>query len=253
MKAANSVQLLTTSEAMARRLVQPFQTEVQGFSTRKAELEALAPGPLKANLALEYARDVKALLAAFEKSEARKQLLALYHAHRYFSGVARQLVIDPADDLLKLCNRIRSEWEIQRRQRIAEDRRQRESQLQLDMQIEREQEAQHLRELGRVDEAEALTAEPLPAVTLNVDEDAGKPQDESMVEVWAPARDEQDEIVFTDRQAFLTWIAATPPMQHLVSPEFGKLKKLLTDNRGLLQPPGLKVEHRFEPRTRQVG
>jgi hypothetical protein len=39
-------------------------------------------------------------------------------------------------------------------------------------------------------------------------------------------------------------------MHHLVKPQYAKLKKLLTDNRGLLQPPGLVIEHKFELRTR---
>jgi hypothetical protein len=35
--------------------------------------------------------------------------------------------------------------------------------------------------------------------------------------------------------------------------KYGKLKKLLTDNRGLMQPPGLLIEHKFEPRTRSAN
>jgi hypothetical protein len=249
-KAAKSAVPQVLTETEARRMIAPFQGELSTFDVKKSELLAMSPGPLRANLALEYARDAKKVKDQYGKSELREHILSLHRTHRFFSGIVQKRLLDPADDLLVLCNRIRAEWELTRRRQIEETRRQREAQLLLDVQLERAAEVQHLQELGRVDEAAARAEAPLAVPTVNIDEDAGKPADESMAEVWRPARDADENLIFTDLAAYLHWVADNPAMHHLVKHEYGKLKKLLTDNRGLLQPPGLSVEHSFEPRTR---
>ena len=238
------------SETEARRMIAPFLGDLGTVEAKKAELLAMEPGPLRANLALEYARDVKRVKDAYDKSELREHILSLHRTHRFFSGIVQKRLVDPVDDLLKLCNRIRADWEVQRRRQIEETRRQKEAQLKLAIELEREAEVQHLHEVGRHEEAEVRAEAPLEVPAVNIDEDAGKPAAESMVEVWRPQRDADENIIFSDLAAYLRWVADNPAMHHLIAHQFGKLKKLLTDNRGLLQPPGLAVEHSFEPRTR---
>lgn len=242
--------LVATSDAQAQRMVEPYQTAIRALAAGKAELAAMKPSAIKAALALDYAQKVKAVLARYDKSELRQQILTLHRAHRFFTQMVRDQLQNPADDFLLYCARIRGDWEVERRRRIEEGRRQRESQLKLDMEVERQGQVDHLKTLGRTDEAEALAAEPLKPVSVSVDTEAGKPADEMMVEFWRPQTDAHGDVQFSDLGAYLKWIAENPAFYYLVDHKFGELKKLLTENRGLLQPPGLLVEHKFEPRTK---
>lgn len=248
--ARTSTALVATSDAQAERMVEPYSTAVSALAAGKAELASMRPSAIKAALALDYSRQVKAVLARYDKSELRQQILSLHRAHRFFTSMVHARLLDPADDFLAYCSGVRADWEIERRRRIEEGRRQRENQLKLDMEVERQGQVDHLKTLGRTDEAEALAAEPLQPVSVSVDTEAGKPTDEMMVEFWRPQTDAHGDVQFSDLGAYLRWIAENPAFYYLVDHKFGELKKLLTENRGLLQPPGLLVEHRFEPRTR---
>src|SRR6266851_1133241 len=239
------------TETDARQMVAPFQANLVALAADLDELKSIDPSPLKASMALELARKVKQAQTAFQQSEERQRVYELGKTFRWLSSIMTARVINPLEDALKTCSKIRSDWEIQRRRLVAETIRQRESQQSLELKAERVAQVQHLQEIGKPEQAEVLQAAPLPVVAVNVDEDLGRPTDESLVEVWAPELDTDGEVVFSDRKAFYTWVAENESMHHLVGVKLGKLKKLLTDNRGVVQPPGLKIAHRFEPRTRQ--
>jgi hypothetical protein len=227
---------------------QQFEEIWLTLDARYTRLRAMVMGPLKAAIALEYAKELKGYLDALANSPLAEQKRRLYEAHKYASGVYNR-ASKRAEIFLKYCNDTRSDWEIVRRREVDELRRKKEQEEQASLFAQREAELEHLRKIGKVAEAEVKEAAPLPPVTVVVDADAGKPEGESLVEVWVPKRDEQGEIVFSDLTAYLVWVTSKPEMHYLVKHQFAKLKKLLTDNRGMIQPPGLVIEHKFEPRT----
>lgn len=213
-------------------------------------LRLMEDGPLKASLALEYSHEAKRYLDAVDNSELKIHVGRLYEAHRRASGWLKRLRA-PGELSKKFFDDVRSNWEVKRHRLIEEERRRKEQEANLLAAQQRKAEIIHLRRIGKETEAAARAAAPIVPVTVNVDPDMGKPEGEVMVEVWQPKRDESDNIVFSDLTAYLTWIAANPAMQYLVDHKYGKLKKLLTDNRGLIQPPGMEIEHKWEPRTRR--
>jgi hypothetical protein len=240
-------QLATADDA--QRLAKGFEDTLRQLNDYGVELRAMQPSALRASLALEYHHEAKRYLEAVEASELREQARRLHEAHRYATAIL-QRVRKPADTLITQCSSIRADWEIERRRRIEQERQKREQEATRLAQEQRRAEVAHLRVVGRSAEAESREKAPVVPVAVNVDPDAGKPVGESMVEVWVPKRDDQDEIVFTDLGAYLHWVADNPAMHYLVAHRYAKLKKFLTDNRGLVQPPGLAIEHKFEPRAR---
>jgi hypothetical protein len=240
---------LTTADD-AQEIYKRFEQALLQLTEYSSTLRAMEIGPLKASVALEYAREAKKYIELVEGSELKTQSQRLFEAHRYWSRVLTRTK-KPAEILLKYCNDFRSDWEVERRRRVESERHKREQQAKLFSEKQRDAEVEHLKEIGKTQEAEAKAAAPILPVTVNIDPDMGKPEGEVMVEVWQPKRDESGNIVFSDICSYLAWIAGNPPMYHLIKHEYGKLKKLLTDNRGMLQPPGLEIEHKFEPRTRR--
>jgi hypothetical protein len=238
---------LATAEDI-KNSAQVFEDVWQTLDRRYMALRAMEMGPLKAAIALEYSRDLKAYLDSVDASPLAEQKRRLHEAHKYASGVFNR-ARKRAEIFLKYCYDVRSDYEIGRRRAVEEERRKKEQQANLFAAQQREAELEHLRKIGKTAEAEAQAVMPLPPVTIVVDADAGKPEGESLVEVWTPQRDEQGEIVFSDLTAYLTWVTSKPEMHYLVKHQYSKLKKLLTDNRGMIQPPGLVIEHKFEPRT----
>ena len=214
------------------------------------ELRGMEDGPLKASIALQYSHEAKRYLDAVDNSELKIHVGRLFQEHRRASGWLKRLRA-PGELSKKYFDDIRSDWESKRRRLIEEERRKKEEQANLFAAKQRKAEITHLRSIGKETEAAARAAAPIVPVTVNVDPDMGKPEGEVMVEVWQPKKDESGNIVFSDLTAYLSWIAANPAMQYLVDHKYGKLQKLLTDNRGLIQPPGMEIEHKFEPRTRR--
>jgi hypothetical protein len=244
-------QLVTTDDA--QRLAQTFGKTIEAAGDELDELyqmlRAMPVSRVKAELALEIAQKCKRYIEQIDTSEPREIATNLDKAHKIFlKAITRWR--KRGEIPLKYCNNTRSEWERERLRINEENRRKKEEQQNLFAAEARQRELDHLKKIGKRAEAEQLAAVPLRPVTVPVDPDAGKVAGEIMVEVWTAKKDESGEIVFGDLTAFLRWVAENPPMHHLVKPQYGKLKKLLTDNRGLLQPPGLLVEHKFEPRTR---
>jgi predicted DNA-binding WGR domain protein len=213
-------------------------------------LRGMEDGPLKASIALQYAKEAQRYLDAVDNSELKAHVSRLYQEHRRASGWLKR-VRAPGEVSKKYFDDTRSNWESKRHRLIEEERRKKEQEANLFAAQQRKAEIVHLRKIGKTAEAEARAAAPIVPITVNVDPDMGKPEGEVMVEVWQPQRDESGNIVFSDLTAYLTWIAANPAMQYLIDHKYGKLKKLLTDNRGLIQPPGMEIEHKFEPRTRR--
>ena len=244
-------QLVTTDDA--QRLAQSFGKMIEAAADELDELyQMLRAMPLsraKAEFALEVAQKCKRYMEQIDTSEPREIATNLDKAHKIFvRAITRWRKRGEIPH--KYCNDTRSEWERERLRVNEEDRRKKEEQQNLFAAQARQRELEHLRKIGKAAEAAQLAAVPVRPVTVPVDPDAGKVEGEVMVDVWTAKKDEFDQIVFTDLTAFLKWVVENPSMHHLVKVQYGKLKKLLTDNRGMLQPPGLVVEHKFEPRTR---
>jgi hypothetical protein len=242
--------LPTISEQDPNAIAQSFHPNVSDLTEKYDQLRSENTGPIKAAMALEFSLDAKRYLELVDASELRIQAKRLWDSHRTWNKVLK-VARAPGEVLLKYCVDIRSEWEIIRRANIEKERQRREQEANLFATMQREAEVAHLRGIGRDQEAEAKAAAPITAVTVNVDPDLGKPAGEIMVEVWQPKRDENGDFVFEDEAAYRRWVTENVAMWHLMSHEYGKVKKLLSDNRGMLQPPGLVVEHKFEPRTRR--
>jgi len=243
-------QPLALPEEDPQRLAKPFEIELAELIECGIELRGMRPGPLRANLALEYSQKAKRYLENVEASPLREHARRLHEAHRFVTNLLNR-IRKPVEIVLKLCQDIRSDWEIERRRRLAVEQRRLEEEAARQAAAQREAEIEHLKDMGKHEEAELRADDPIVPKAVSVDPDVGKPEGEIMVEVWVPKRDDQGEIVFSDLSAYLRWLADTPAMQYLVSHKYAKLKKLLTDNRGTVQPPGLAIEHKFETRTRR--
>lgn len=241
--------LPAVAEKDPNALASTFAPDATDLKEKYDQLRAEPMGPMKAAMALEFAQDAKRYLEKVDASEINIQRKNLWDSHRVWNKVYK-VARAPGELLLKYSLDERAGWEVIRRANIEKERQKREQQANLFATEQREAEVAHLREIGRDDEADIKAAAPIVAPPVSVDPDMGKPAGEIMVEVWQPELDESGEIVFDDICSYLAWIAGNPPMYHLIKHEYGKLKKLLTDNRGMLQPPGLKIVHKFEPRTR---
>jgi hypothetical protein len=242
-------QVLTTQED-AQQLARPYEDTLKNLIEHSIELRGMKPGALRTNMAIEYAREARSYLETVEASALREQTRHAYDVHRFLSRLVQKLK-KPAEILKKQCDDIRVDWEHSRRANIEEDRRRREEEANQQLLEQRRAEVAHLQELGKDQEAAELAGKALTPISVAVDGNAGKPEGEVMVEVWVPKRDETERIVFSDRSKYLHWIADHPEFDFLLEDRYGKLKALLTANRGMLVPPGLEIEHTFEPRTRR--
>lgn len=232
-----------------------FHASAAELQKKYDELRAEKPGPIKAAMALELGQDAKRYLEEVDASEVNIQRRRLWESHRSWNKVYK-VARSPGELSLKYSLDVRAEWEIERRRLRDEEQRKRELQANLDAAQQRAAEVEHLRAIGKEDEACAKEAAPIVPITVSVDPDLGKPAGEIMVEVWQPKRDENGNFVFRlevddDEMAYRRWITENVAMWHLMDYEYGKTKRMLTDNRGMVQPPGLEIEHNFEPRTRR--
>jgi hypothetical protein len=243
-------QLATTEDA--KRLAKNYEQEQRALAECIEELRELKPSARKAQKAFEYSQQARRYLDAVEHSELREHTRRLHQAHRYMSSLLNQLR-KFGEEKLEYCQQVRVEWEIERRRQLEDERRKREAEANRLAEEQRQAEIEHLRDIGRDAQAEALETAPVVPISVSVDANAGRPDGEIMIEVWTPKVDDNDEIVFSDRKAYLLWIAERPEFHYLIEHKYGKLKKLLTDNRGMVQPPGLEIEHKFEARTRQAN
>lgn len=244
-------QLVSSDDAqrLAQTFGQSFEVAADELDELYQMMRAMPISRAKAELALEVAQKCKRYIEQIDTSEPREIATNLDKAHKIFVRAITRWR-KRGEIPLKYCNDTRSEWERERLRINEETRRKKEEQQNLFAAQSRERELEHLRKIGKAAEAEALAAVPFRPVTVPVDPDAGKVEGEVMVDTWTAKRDESGEIVYNDLTAFLKWIVENPSMHHLVKVQYGKLKKLLTDNRGMLQPPGIVIEHKFEPRTR---
>jgi len=240
-------QSLATLEEI-RNAAQEIDQTWQTMDQRYNKLRAMEEGPLKAAIALKYSKELKTYLEFIDASPLAQQKRRTYEVYRYALDVYNRAT-KRADIFLNYCKEVRSNWETERLRLIEAERREKESQANLLVAQQRQAEVDHLKKIGKPAEAELVAAAPIIPVTVTVDQDAGKPEGESLVPVWVPKCDERGEIEFSDLTAFLVWVAGTPAHHHLVKPQYGPLKKLLTANRGIVQPPGLVVEKKFEART----
>ena len=240
-------QLVVTEEA--KLLAKSFEERLKEILEYGIELRSMDNTLSRANLALERSKEIRRYLEDIEASPLRELARRMNEAHKFMTALLNR-VRNPAQVVAKFCTDCRSEWEIERRRRNAEEQHKREELANRLAAEQRAAEIKHLEEIGRQAEAQARAAAPVIPVSVSIDPNAGKPQGEIMVEVWVPKLDEQGEIVFSDETAYRKWNAERPEFHYLMKHEYGKLKKLLSDNRGMLQPPGLEIEHKFEARTR---
>lgn len=242
---------------MATEVVELDEQELtKGFADAAAlfdgyvkRLRAMEDGPMKTALALEYSQEAKRYLDAVKNSELRDHVTRLHQEHQRASKWLKR-VLAPGELCLKYCVDIRRRAEITRQAMIEESRREKERQANLFQEKQRQAEIEHLRELGKEQEAETRAKAPIIPITVNVDRNAGKPAGESTTEVWRPKRDDNGEIVFSDLCSYLAWLVGNPALYYFIKHQYGPIKKWLTDNRGLMQPPGMEIEHTFEPRTK---
>jgi hypothetical protein len=247
--------LPATSEQDPNAIAQSFHPDAGDLKEKYDQLRAETMGPIKAAMALEFSIDAKRYLELVDASELRIQAKRLWDSHRTWNKVYK-VARAPGELLLKYCVESRSEWEGIRQAHREKVRQEKEQQAKLFATKQREAEVAHLHEIGRDEEANLRATAPITVPTVSVDPNLGKPAGEIIVEVWRPKRDENGDFVFRqgaddDEAAFRRWITENVAMWHLQSYEYGKTKTLLTDNRGMLQPPGLEIEHIFEPRTRR--
>lgn len=245
-------QLVSTGDAerLAKTFGQNFEVAAAELDELYQMLRSLPLSRSKAELALEVKQKATRYIQQIDSSEPREIATNLDKAHKIFvRAITRwrkrgELPRKLADDVL-------SDWENQRLRNIEEDRRKREAEANAAKAKEREAELQHLREVGKSQEAQQLELTPVRPVSVPFNPDAGKTEGVSMVRVWVPECNEQGEIVFDDEAAYRAWANSNVAFWPLMSHEYGKLKRLLTDNNGMLQPPGLKIVQKFEPRTRR--
>lgn len=240
-------QLATTEDA--RRLAKNYDQDIRELSQSMVDLRAMETGPRKAQRAFEISVRAKKYLDAVEASPLREQAKRAYGIHRFLTGLVNTLR-KPGVDADAECREVRVVCERERVRKLEEERRIKEAEVNRLAQEQRLAEVNHLLETGRTEQAEALMDAPVTPISVNVDMDAGKPQGEIMVKSWVPKLDEEGKFVFSDRKAYRMWIAEHPEFDYLVEDQYGKMKQLLTANRGMVQPPGLEIEQKFEPRTR---
>lgn len=238
-----------TPEVEAREVAQNFSEARADLEQKYTMLRSMEPSLIKASMAEEFMQDAKRYKEAINSSKYKIQKDALYQAHRVWAQALKHAEL-PADNIIDYGKTVVSDWESQRRRENELDRQEREKQINLFAAKQREAEIAHLREIGKGAQAEERAKAPVIPITVNSDPDAGKLENTSLVEVWVPKRDEDGNFVFTDEAAYRRWVTENPAMWHLMSYEYGKTKRWLTDNRGMSQPPGLVIEQKFEPRTR---
>lgn len=241
-------QLATTEDA--QRLARNFENRLKEIVDWGVELRNVKPTLARAHLALERSQDIRRYLDDIEASDLRELARRMHEAHKFMLQLLNR-VKKPAEMVQKYCSDIRADWEVVRRRYLEAERRRREEEANRLAAEQRKAEIAHLHDIGNRAQAEALAAAPVVPISVSVDANAGKPAGEVMVEVWVPKLDENENVMFNNLGAYLHWMADRPEMHYLVDHKYGKLKKLLTDNRGNLQPPGLEIEHKFEPRTRR--
>jgi hypothetical protein len=235
------------------------QAIANGFAAVRADiiskyetLKGMDSSPIKEAMAREFRKDARRYIDAIVGSELKTQNTRLWEAARYWSKILKY-ALAPGELLGKLCDDELSAAENNRLRMIEAERQRREKEANAAAAALRKAEVDHLREIGKAAQADARAAAPVVPITVSVDPDFGKPAgaDETMIEVWVPKRDERGNFVFDDEAAYRAWITENPAMWPLQSYEYGKTKRMLTDNRGMLQPPGLVIERKFEPRSRR--
>jgi hypothetical protein len=234
----------------AGRLAKIFENAVRELTEAVVELRTMKPSAMRASLAKEKYDEGKRLLEQIEASDLRELGRRIHEAHKYVTSQINR-VRKPVELACRYFLDIRSDWEVERRRKVEEDRRQREAEANRLAAEQRAAEVAHLEQIGRKEQAEALAAAPVVPRSVSANDNLGKPEGEIMIEVWVPRLDDRGDIVFSDFGAFLHWVSDRPEFHYLVSAEYGKLKKLLTDNRGMLQPPGLEIDRKFEARSRR--
>jgi hypothetical protein len=246
---------LTTTDPQA--IANTFAAARGDMISKYEALRDMESSPIKEAMAREFLKDAKRYQAAIDGSELKTQNTKLREVSQYWSKILKHARA-PGELLETLCKSEISNAEGNRRRMIAAEQQRREQEANLYAAQQRKAELEHLRKIGKTAEAEARAAAPIVPVTVQIDPNFGKPAnaDEIMVEVWVPKRDEQGDFVFRqgandDEAAYRTWITNNAAMWHLQSFEYGKTKRLLTDHRGMLQPPGLVIERKFEPRIRK--
>lgn len=223
------------------------------FNSMAEEIRKANPRRIEnAQLAQEYDRKAKLWMEGWKREIAPVKAAARAAINEVLALEKRGLQA-PETLRIECANLLRGYYQSQRERAEAEARAQ---ELAAKEAAERQRQAElaHMAAVGRSSqEVQAVRDRPLPPIAVMPDPDAGKIVDISMIDVWLPESDDKREVVFRSPQHFadfLTWVRDNPAFHHLISVNYGPLKKLLSDNRGLLQPPGLTVLKSTEVRNR---
>ena len=224
------------------------------FAKKEAEIATLNPRRREnAELAAEYDRQAKAWMEGWRKEVAPAKQAARATLNEVLALEARGLQA-PAS-LRTACGKLIQQYNQVQREKAEAEARARELRAKEEAEAQRAAELAHMVAVGRpADEVEAERQRPLPPLASQVDPDAGKVAEITFIDVWLPeCSNGSHEVVFRSQAhftEFMRWVIDNPAFHHLVSVNYGPLKKLLTDNRGMLQPPGLVVLKTTEVRNR---
>jgi len=219
-----------------------YVSEINSFQELLKELKGTPVNlsPLTGNYVAEVDAKAKAFLAAYAQSKEHRAVEKSWEVHKFLKAMENKVTEYPLL-IRKACSDWLSQREILRRRKIEAERREREAVAQKQQQEEREREIEHLKTLGKEEEAEQRAADPLPPVSMPESKDERKVEQVSMVEKRIGK--------VTDKAAFVMWVATNPSWLHLVDPAESELKRALTANPHL-QIPGVAVEVVYEKRNR---
>jgi hypothetical protein len=214
------------------------------------EVEDIRKRPLTlmvVNEAKEWDSRAKAYLEQAEKSEVRSKINELFRQHKFWLSKFNAAV-DPIVTGRKFCASLFSRWEMERKRKADEERRQREEAARKEQERQRIEEAAHLSAQGHEEEAIAHLESPLPPVALPDAKDArGKIEGVTVLETYKPA--ENDWLI--DGERFYAWMVQHPECHAMMKPELGKWKAYLTNAKGKIRPDGMRVV--METTTRNRG
>lgn len=210
------------------------------------ELEGLRRKPLT-RMVVEEAREwdskAKLYLEQAEKSPVREKIGELFRQHRFW--LARyNAAVDPVKKGREFVSTLFGQWERKRVLEAAEQRRKDEAAAIALQEAARKADVAHLKVLGHKTEAKELAAAPLPPVVLPEPKNPpGKVVGVSVIPVWKFGG-------FTDEKAFFHFIADHPEYWNHMEQVESKWKRTLTDAKGKLEVPGMKVIEGTETRNR---
>jgi hypothetical protein len=237
---------LAVNETRINEVAVSFEGEMQTIRNYLSELRSLPVGLTKARVAKEYDAYAKQVLASIDRSEGSTITRFLFNLHKKAVLTMKSLSAGP-EELRRECGRALVQWENERRRQADEERRKREREAAEQQAKARAEEVEHLKTLGKVEEAQVVEQRPAPPISLpDAKDPVGKVEGFALIDVWVL----DDENPVSDFSATLKFLSENPAFHHLVKLQPGEVKKTATQNRGALAIPGLNIVKKQESRTR---